>query len=85
MRTRTAVASFVVATLVTSFCVSQDATAQKSDTTQLLAALKSDDPQAQAGAAEQSHSGSAAPQDPKGQSELLDLLDLKTREFNERV
>lgn len=86
MAIRITAGGVIAVAMIAGLCFSQDAPqGRKSDTTQLLAALKSDDPQAQSGAAEQSGSDSAAPQDPKGQAELLDALDLKTREDNEQI
>jgi len=57
----------------------------RSDLTQLLAALRSNDPRIRVGAFEQIRSASAMLQDSNVQSALLDLLDLETRESNARV
>lgn len=85
MRTRRVIVGFMVAAFVTGVCVSRDAAAQKSDSTQLLAHLKSNDPHTRVGAFEQIRSNSPMLKDPNVQSALLDLLDLETREGNERV
>lgn len=84
---RTAVLIGVItAAMGAGFCFSQDAPQNhRSDPAQLLAALKSKDPHTRVGAVEQIRSDSALLQDPNVQSALLDLLDLETREGNERI
>jgi hypothetical protein len=87
MRMRTALIGCVItAAMVAGFSFGQDAPqSHRSDSTQLLADLRSNDPRARVGAFEQIRSNSAMLQDPSVRSALLDLLDLETREFNERV
>jgi hypothetical protein len=86
MKIRTILVGAITATMVTGFCFSQDASQNhRSDSTQLLADLRSNDPRARLAASEQIRSNSAMLQDPNVRSALLDLLDSETREFNERV
>lgn len=86
MKIRTILVGGVVAGIIVGFCFGQDAPQNhRSDSTQLLTALRSNDPHARVGAVEQIRSDSAMLQDPNVQSALLDLLDLETREGNERV
>ena len=86
MKIRTILVGGVVAGIIVGFCFGQDAPQNhRSDSTQLLTAPRSNDPHARVGAVEQIRSDSAMLQDPNVQSALLDLLDLETRECNERV
>jgi hypothetical protein len=86
MRIRTILVSGVAAGIIAGFCLGQDTPQiHRSDSTQLIAALRSKDPRSRVGAFGQIRSNSAMLQDSNVQSALLDLLDLETREGNDRV
>lgn len=87
MRIRTVMLSGIITgAIVAGLCFSQDAPQNhRSDSTQLLGALKSNDPHTRVGAVEQIRSNPAMLHDSSVQSALLDLLDLETREGNERI
>ena len=86
MRTRAALVGVVAIWLVAGFCFAHDA--QKEEMyrpAQLLTNLRSHDPPTRAGAFEEIRSHQGMLRKPDVQLALLDLLDLETREGNERV
>jgi len=82
---QTILVGVIAAAMIAGLCFSQDTSARSSDSTQLVANLRSNDPHTRVGAFEQIRSNAQMVQDPKVQSALFDLLDLETHEGNDRV
>lgn len=84
---RAGLMAFIVWLSVIQLIAQQGTTVQnpRSESALLIAALRSNDPQTRVGAVETIRSNSTMLRDPNVQSALLDLLDLETREGNERV
>jgi hypothetical protein len=85
MKIRTALVVAVAACTIASFCLAQDTQEGASRPSQTPANFRSNDPHTRVVALEQARSNPAMLQDPNVRSALLDLLDLETREFNDRV
>lgn len=81
MKIRTILLGGVAAGIIVGLCFGQETTQNhRSDSTQLLAALRSKDPHTRVGAFEQIRSNSVMLRDPRVQSALFDLLDLENQE-----